>query len=117
MKPPRDNDSTTLTFDTITLTLTYKQSSNNNTQCVPAIPRESTSIRDVVTLPGGACTKYAPGLEMCTGNPISPVKFDINVMKWAGAPIQDNCTFCKAGKDPKGDFKFSELWEDRGKCR
>jgi hypothetical protein len=50
------------------------------------------------TLSVRVCTKYAPGLEMCTDDPIRPRK---STLSTCPRIIEDKCAFCKADKDPR----------------
>lgn len=67
-------------------------------------------------LPVGACNKYAHGLKMCLDDLNEPKKFDFKTMVNGGI-VWDHCSFCKAGKDIDGDFKYGENWEGALKYR
>lgn len=68
------------------------------------------------TIPIGACTKYAPKLHQCLGDPVSPKVFHSKEMR-CGGKVNGNCKFCRMGKDPSGDFAHGEMWEDAAKYR
>lgn len=68
------------------------------------------------TLPVGACNNFAPGLNMCLSDPINPIKFEPKAMVCTGV-VKDACSFCKAGKDLDGAYRFGETWAEREKYR
>lgn len=52
---------------------------------------------------------------MCLDDPMGPKKFDLRAMEITY--VEDTCSFCKAGIDIDGAYKYGEDWAGREQYR